>query len=357
MSDTVSIKELIMQQFKMYPRMKIQDVVKLLYQNEFAGGHLISDVPLSLAHMQKEITEFDKSLSGAGKNLYEGIGNNLCRLNLSEARKTDIRLQTVNQFFVSTANSISGTIPHFAHNLAVFRQICFEKDLPFPIQEVDDFLIHYQNEGYPQVGHSEEYRLTYNPSYRVIKTEYMRFFEIFCAIDSLFKGKDTACIAIDGNSGAGKSSLASLISEIYESNIYHMDHFFLQNEQKTRERLEEIGGNVDYVRFRDEVIAGIESGKEHQYQIYNCKEMSMKKSAWVMPQRLSIIEGSYSMHPTLACHYDLKIFLRLDEREQIQRILKRDGALMQERFKKEWIPMENRYFSNMKIMEQCDLVY
>ena len=77
----------------------------------------------------------------------------------------------------------------------------------------------------------------------------------------------------------------------------------------------------------------------------------------VSPQKLNIIEGSYSMHPTLIENYDLKIFLCIDEKEQISRILKRNGAAMLKRFLCEWIPMENRYFKELNIKEQSDLVF
>lgn len=114
---------------------------------------------------------------------------------------------------------------------------------------------------------------------------------------------------------------------------------------------------MDYVRFEDEVLNGIQSGKEFQYRAYDCGQMSLGEHVPVTPKKLNIIEGSYSLHPTLADHYDLKIFLQIDIKEQSARILKRNGAVMHKRFLDEWIPMENRYFTEMKIMEQCDLVF
>jgi uridine kinase len=171
------------------------------------------------------------------------------------------------------------------------------------------------------------------------------------------KTKERINIAIDGNSGAGKSTLASLIGNVYECNIFHMDDFFLTPDLKTEERLKEAGGNVDYVRFKNEVIDGINSGLEFQYHKYDCKQMLMGQPVSVTPQKLNIIEGSYSMHPNLIDNYDLKIFLHIDEKEQSSRILERNGAYMHKRFLCEWIPLENRYFEELKIQEQSDLVF
>jgi uridine kinase len=62
------------------------------------------------------------------------------------------------------------------------------------------------------------------------------------------------------------------------------------------------------------------------------------------------------MHPTLIDNYDLKVFLSIDEDKQKERILKRNGSIKLKRFLTDWIPMENRYFNEMRIIEKCNLV-
>ncbi len=180
---------------------------------------------------------------------------------------------------------------------------------------------------------------------------------LFVKIDSLMKAHDRIIAAIEGNCGAGKSTLAALLGKKYDCNIFHMDDFFLRPELRTKERLEEVGGNVDYIRFKDEVINGLESGCEFTYRICDCKKRALDEYKTVMPKQLNIIEGVYSMHPTLIDNYDLKVFLSIDEKAQRERILKRNGEAMLEQFLTKWIPMENRYFSLLRIEEKCDLVY
>ena len=197
----------------------------------------------------------------------------------------------------------------------------------------------------------------YLPGYFMVKSEYPEFSELFCQIDVLLKTQDRVSIAIDGNSGAGKTSLAVLLNEVYDANIFHMDHFFLRPEQRTKERLQEVGGNVDYLRFKEEVICGLQSGGEFQYQRYDCQQQALVECIKVVPKPLNIIEGVYSMHPILIEHYDFKIFLCNNPEEQSRRILKRNGAKMHQRFLREWIPMENQYFEELKIEEQADLVF
>jgi uridine kinase len=339
--------------------MQIQDMVKLIYQNEFAGGHLIEDEEDSLRKLQDEWSFIDQTTPDREMFdcAFENIGNDLCRFHLMALKYNDIGIKTVNRFFVSTSNSIRGNIQNFEKKLDVLRQCCNERQLPYSLEELEAYLYSYKRKGYPPVSHSDIYRAAYSPAYRIVKSEYCDFFEVFCRIDSLLKLKKRVNIAIDGNSGAGKTTLAQLVGDVYECNIFHMDDFFLTPELRTEERLKEIGGNVDYVRFKDEVINGVNSGRVFQYRIYDCKEMTFGKPVSVTPKKLNIIEGSYSMHPTLVDNYDLKIFLHIDEKKQISRILRRNGKPMLKRFLDEWIPMENKYFEGFNIREQSDLVF
>ncbi|MEX1308688.1 MAG: hypothetical protein AB1Z19_09180, partial [Eubacteriales bacterium] len=59
---------------------------------------------------------------------------------------------------------------------------------------------------------------------------------------------------------------------------------------------------------------------------------------------------------TLSGNYDVSVFLSLDFASQKSRILLRNGVSMQKRFVQEWIPMENHYFNELNIPEQCDFV-
>ena len=184
----------------------------------------------------------------------------------------------------------------------------------------------------------------------------MNISELCFSIDKLLLTKEQIIIAVDGNSGSGKTTLAELLQNHYDCNIFHMDHFFLTPELRTKERLEEAGGNVDYIRFREEVLKGIKQRNVFKYKIFNCKSQSFEESDLVKPKKLNIVEGSYSMHPVLASFYDLKIFLEINEQTQKSRILKRNGELLYKRFFEGWIPIENNYFNKLNIKAKCDIV-
>ena len=174
-------------------------------------------------------------------------------------------------------------------------------------------------------------------------------------IDELLERKDHVIVAIDGPCTSGKTTLAGKLGEIYDCNLFHMDAFFLRPEQRTPERFAEPGGNVDYERFREEVLLPLKTGNPFSYRPFDCKTFTFSELASVTPKKLTIIEGSYCNHPTFGNPYDLKIFLTITPDLQRQRVLQRPEFLHQ-RFFEEWIPMENRYFAEFQIADQCDVV-
>jgi len=168
--------------------------------------------------------------------------------------------------------------------------------------------------------------------------------------------KDDIVIGIDGSSGAGKSCLAELLVNYCDCNVIHMDDFFLQPRQRTAARLKEPGGNIDYERFQSEVINNLKSNREFCYRIYDCSKAALTDWVKVIPKKINIIEGVYSMHPLWNHIYDIKIFLTVKDDIQLERIRKRNGDQMLKRFVQEWIPLENQYFEYFKIAQLCDIV-
>ena len=166
-------------------------------------------------------------------------------------------------------------------------------------------------------------------------------------IDTLLAEKEFVLVAIDGPCTSGKTTLAAQLARSYDCNVFHMDDFFLRLEQRTPERFAQIGGNVDYERFLEEVLLPLKAGKPFSYRPFDCSTFALGEPVCVTPKKLNIIEGTYSHHPYFGNPYDLKFLLSVDAETQRQRILQRP-AFLHQRFFEEWIPMENRYFASLK---------
>ncbi len=191
------------------------------------------------------------------------------------------------------------------------------------------------------------------------------YFPLFSRLDQLFTEKKHVVIGIDGKCGAGKSTLASLLAAVYSCNIIHMDDFYLPAKLRTRERLDEPGGNIHYERFSAQVLPSLLSlkqdsplFKEASYQIFDCHRMDYQDFCPSITDRpLTIVEGSYSLRPEFRKAYDLKIFLDLPEAIQKERLLARNGKEAFQNFESKWIPMELQYFEAFQVAQICDLIF
>lgn len=168
--------------------------------------------------------------------------------------------------------------------------------------------------------------------------------EIKKQIDALLLEKELILVAIAGPCTSGKTTLASHLAEIYDCNVFHMDDFFLRPEQRTPERFAEIGGNVDYERFQEEVLAPLKERLPFCYRRFDCSTFTFSTPIPITPKQLNIIEGTYGHHPYFRNPYDLKVMLNVSPELQRKRVLQRP-AFLHKWFFEEWIPMENRYFA------------
>lgn len=174
-------------------------------------------------------------------------------------------------------------------------------------------------------------------------------------IERVYTERERVFVAIDGPCTSGKTTLATVLQRRFGGNVLHMDDFFLRPEQRTPERFAEPGGNVDRERFEDEVLAPLAAGKIAQYRPWDCHTGDFAASRNVEPARLTIVEGSYSMHPALRGYYDLMICLTIDSGEQLRRLEARNPRMLQ-RFIDEWIPLENRYFASTETRTAADMI-
>ncbi|MBQ8763469.1 MAG: uridine kinase [Clostridia bacterium] len=175
-------------------------------------------------------------------------------------------------------------------------------------------------------------------------------------IENLISRKPNAVIGIDGYCASGKTTLAVQLAQKIGAQVIHMDDFFLPYEMRTEERLSETGGNVHYERFSSEVISGLESGTAFSYGVFNCKQGRITETKEILPDKSIIIEGSYAFHPKINDVYDLKIFVKAGYETRLKRIFERNGKETLEIFKAKWIPLENRYFDEFEIENQCDVI-
>ena len=151
-----------------YPGMEPTDAVKLIYQNEFGGGHLIKDEAAALRYLA---AEYARTARDPELPLVEEIGNGIVRVNL--AALPEDRLPWLGDAFLRSAAAHQGHMERFLSKLQTLSRLTREGLFSFDTAQLNAYLAEYEKAGYPAVSHSQSYRKAYRPAYRIILKEYL----------------------------------------------------------------------------------------------------------------------------------------------------------------------------------------
>ena len=172
--------------------------------------------------------------------------------------------------------------------------------------------------------------------------------------------KQKIIIAIDGMTGSGKTTLAKELSQMHNDiPVFHADDFFLLPELRTEERLNEPGGNIHYERMKKEVIDPLINGKINdviKYKPFNCRIQDFGEEKSLKINKINIVEGSYSLNPYFGKYYDFSVFLKINDKDQIERLTKRAPKMI-DNFINKWIPLEKKYHEAFNLFEKCDIKF
>lgn len=151
---------------------------------------------------------------------------------------------------------------------------------------------------------------------------------------------------------SGKTTLASELAHFFDCNIVHVDDFYyprgIIDLSKTND------GNINLIRLREEVINKIHD-ESFIYNVFSCKEQKIVSSSKVKHKTLTIVEGSYSLNPFLGHYYDISIFLKVNEDEQLRRLKIRNPNNFND-FINKWIKLEKRYNNKYLIEKNANIL-
>lgn len=337
-------------QLARYPACEMTDLLKALYQSTMGCGHFAPDEAQAARYLESELSALIPAPAGA--QAVEPLGA-YSRVHLAPAVRDGLAPRTLLRLFLASAGPET---PERRAELAQAVQKIPALSLPFPQETVHQVVEAYLSQGCPPLHHSPAFRAAYAPAYRLVRTGYARLLPLLCRIDALTRTQLHVIVAIDGPCASGKTTLAALLARLYDADTLHMDDYFLRPQQRTQERLARPGGNVDYERFLADALTPLSEGRPYFAQRYDCGSQTLLAGEVRTPRSVSIVEGSYSLHPALADRYTLRVLLQIDAKAQRARILRRNGAQMLERFASLWIPLENTYFAATDAAYRCDLL-
>ena len=152
-----------------YPLIQPADVLKLVYQNEFGGEHLVTDPEKTLEYLREEYAAVEHH---PDEPLLEKLGNSIVRVNLKALDIESYPLEKLNEDFITSAARHKGSLGDFVVKEKILLDRFEEFGFRFEKSELAELIERHAQAGHPPLRHSDIYREAYHPAYRIIeKTE------------------------------------------------------------------------------------------------------------------------------------------------------------------------------------------
>jgi uridine kinase len=175
---------------------------------------------------------------------------------------------------------------------------------------------------------------------------------------------DRLLVAIDGRSGAGKTTLANLVAEGVGGVVVLGDDFYSGGtDEKWRGHSPEakVAEVIDWKRLRRDVLESLLRGKPASWHPLAFTP-GVGWTGWkdelitLQPARIVILDGAYSSRPELADILDLSVLVEAPEEVRSERLLAREGAAFMQSWHEIWDAAEDYYFSQVRPLSSFDVV-
>ncbi len=348
----MNLEEILLIFYNKFPKMEIQDYLKLIHQHTFGCEHLIKNSTNSFKYLENEWNNCIKSFDN---NVFEPIGNGYSRFNLFNGKNNGYDINTIFKIFYGSANLPykKNTTKNIEINLDILRKLTLEKKINLNMDQLNKAIKVFKKNSYAPIHHSKIFHKHYAPSYRVLAEQYIKYIDIINKLDDRINKNLNTIVAIDGKCGSGKTLLSNFIKINYDCNVIKMDDFFIPENLQNSNTYDE---NIDIDRFSEEVYHNLKNKVSFTYGVFDCNSQKISNKIFLKNKKLTIVEGSYSSCRFFEDMYDIKIFINIDSTTQIKRITERNGEKMSKIFANKWIPMENLYFEKYKIEKSADFI-
>lgn len=162
-------------------------------------------------------------------------------------------------------------------------------------------------------------------------------------------------MAVDGPCASGKTTLAGELNAAYGFNVVHMDDFYLPFDKRGEYVMSLPGGHMDYDRLLSSILLPLSQGKRASYIPYDCHHDRYLDEISLDYTKGTVVEGSYSLHPSLRAFYSVRAFLDIKKELQLTRLAARNKDTL-DSFKNIWIPREEYYFEKYDIKKSCNII-
>lgn len=176
-------------------------------------------------------------------------------------------------------------------------------------------------------------------------------------------------VALDGGSGAGKSTIAQRLMRLTDVALVRLDDFYqtvIPDSELPHKTVEQrLNGVFDWSRVRSEALEPLRAGRPGRWYAFDFIRglgeggtYSLKEQVTeVAPAPTILVEGAYSASPPLRDLIDLAVLVYTQhEARHLRTVARGDDAGFLARWHQIWDEVEAYYFEHVCPPESFDLV-
>lgn len=175
--NNIKIEHAVEKELHLHPKARLIDLYKNFFQDTFGPGHIISDSLSALEYLNYELLNSEITDTSFIQHL--GYNQNYVRVSLHFVKTGEIPEKEYFDLFLKSANEASTpTLEEWKKEwndiLIVIEKM--NLDIHYFIKD-KNYINECLEKGYPALHHSDDFRNTYNPHYRIISTQYFNILE------------------------------------------------------------------------------------------------------------------------------------------------------------------------------------
>jgi uridine kinase len=194
------------------------------------------------------------------------------------------------------------------------------------------------------------------------------FGDVVAAAEKVIRKRSRCVIALDGGSGAGKSTIAVELARALGAVIVPQDDFYAayvsHREWHVRSPAECARDVIDWRRLRRDALEPLRAGSAARWQLIDFAAGVRADGTYTMSERYAelppstaiVLDGAYSASPAIADLVDIAVLVDVPIAERRRRLDAREDAVFLRDWHARWDPVEDFYFTHVRPKRSFDFV-